>query len=32
VEGRHGDAGDMSVPAGTGGSETEGGGGMVQSE
>jgi len=32
VKGQHADVGDQSVPEGTGGSKTEGGGGMVQSE
>lgn len=32
VKEQHGDAGDLSVPEGTGGSKTEGGAGMVQSE
>ena len=32
VKEQHGDPGDLSVPEGTGGSKTEGGGGMVQSE
>ena len=32
VKEQHGDAGDLSVPDGTGGSKTEGGAGMVQSE
>ena len=32
VQEQHGDPGDLSVPEGTGGSKTEGGGGMVQSE
>ena len=32
VKEQHGDVGDLSVPDGTGGSKTEGGAGMVQSE
>ncbi len=32
VKEQHADVGDRSVPEGTGGSKTEGGGGMVQSE
>ena len=32
VKQQHADVGDLSVPDGTGGSKTEGGGGMVQSE
>ena len=32
VKEQHPDVGDRSVPEGTGGSKTEGGGGMVQSE
>jgi hypothetical protein len=32
VKEQHGDAGDLSIPDGTGGSKTEGGAGMVQSE